>query len=1778
MRKTLLKKPVALFVAILMVVSCMTALLSFTSSAADGPQPADDVILISHVNGYPWSTYASEIIYGAGVRLDSVYDSAYQGCYVFEVQKIDGVLTVTKAFGPGTDKDKGMLAPADGFFLIVFKNEPISRASASSLTVGDTLTADFDYTVKVTSETPIGTLTVHKNYKGINLAAGIEPEVPANTAISSGHTDSAILTDGVFANEDNNTSKVGIYYNKYHAPGNGDLWEYQTFTFDLGGYKTIEGVRIQSFAKWGVFVSPEIRVYVSNDKDDWTLAHTFVPDGVGLATTIVSSRADFTAAGRYVKIEADFSDAGNMIGFGEIEIYGNKFVDGISNGIWQTLLEEGEEREETYSYAGYIDGDDVVVELNFNGPLSGTDASYGNGAGTNVRVWYYVPNAEIEGVACTTYTSFIDVSYTPSGVLDRLLHNTNPTGNTAAVAYGYNDAGKPYTVESAVNPDNDGMYVKITVPLSVLGATNAVEYLLTVSNKPEGKENNALYSHPYIKPFTEWKPEFADLLHPVYDVGFTQLSDFSYLRGSLADLTDGDIHDEYGGWGDGIQNALIFQNPDPVNENGLISLLYNNGEATYFSGVNMSFYRAYNVMIGKPEDVTVYASNDGVRFTKLGTFDVEDEGAEQSDAGVLTFDWTFAAVSAQFLRFDFNFSDDTWLYGDSPTGGKVFFEFVALTEVDFVEAPAVQPAELVALPEGAITLEYAGYKHAAFVSIVGGDGQNVAQITERGYGQPKDMNYAYNILVAANNVVIDTDYAVSTPCAFVVPAGGYIISYNYNRAGHDVMTDIKVGDVITLYNVLTSDLGTLIGSIPLTGAGFTYASPPAVQPETLVDLPDDAIAIEYAGYKHASFVSIIAGDGLTVAELTARGNNGIAKDLNYAYNILVRADNVVIATDFALSTPCTFVVPAGGYIISYNGNKAGYTVMADIAVGDLITLYNIDLSDFNDLYGTVELTDAGFTYVTPPLYEPGVTQVSDFAYLRGTEADLIDGDTHSEYGAWGAGITNALVFVNPTPAEADGTIVLVYNLDGTVFVNNFVVSLYRAYGVMIGAPAEIKLSYSNDAVNFVDLGTFEVDMEGVTTSTSGVIDLVCEFDYITAQYFKLEFNFGDDTWLYGDSPTDGKVFFEFVALTEIAPLYTQPVVQPAETTALPTGAIPIEYAGYKHAANISIVAGDGLNVAELTLRGYGAVKDMNYAYNILVDADGVVIDTDYALQVACDFVVPAGGYIISYNCNKAGYDAMTAIKVGDIVTLYNIDLSNFNDLFGTVELTGAGFTYATPQDERPPEPDISDYVTDGLAALYTAGYHSEDGLTWYDASGNEVDIDLSAIDGEKNYFDGEKGVFVNDATKVYFDSSIAALISSGKFTTEMVLKGTVVSGTSFGTYINATNDAYSLFVRRSTPLYAEFKCGSNDRPKVEISDINFFADSTVTITFDSEAGVCAMYVNGALLQSKTSTAAFSVADFFFGTGDATKAIYGEFVGFRFYDRALTAEEVEQNYAVDNPDYEPPVEPVEPDLSELWDVFTPGGFTDVDGENGKTQSGNPTALRFNFHPAYDDDFVYFALLIPGAPEGSAEVFGNGKGTNIRLWFRTNDEATLYTHFFDIAYDGSDTPVVIAKKNGSLTENLNAAEIDITGTVTYALADDGYWFVQIKIPFSVIEATDDFGYYVQVSNVSAGDALLYPVGIPEDLDPEDAKNFFPYKGWSNVTLAVPVEGGEEPSTTTEEPTTEEPTTEEPTTEPPVSEPATSDTEPPVTGDQGFVALAIISTLALAGVVVIKRKKSR
>ena len=206
------------------------------------------------------------------------------------------------------------------------------------------------------------------------------------------------------------------------------------------------------------------------------------------------------------------------------------------------------------------------------------------------------------------------------------------------------------------------------------------------------------------------------------------------------------------------------------------------------------------------------------------------------------------------------------------------------------------------------------------------------------------------------------------------------------------------------------------------------------------------------------------------------------------------------------------------------------------------------------------------------------------------------------------------------------------------------------------------------------------------------------------------------------------------------------------------------------------------------------------------------------------------------------------------------------------------------------------YVTDGLVAFYDAGQQKAGDTTWADLAGDNDIADVPNTAGQNEFKDG---VYLNTATQVNFPQGIVDLIKGEEFTTEMQLGATQVTGDTWGTYLNATTDAYSLFYRLSDDAI-EFKNGPDKRPcKQGLGGKDALSDSTITVVF-KVGEPSKIYINGELAAEapSASTAALAIEDYFFGHAAAEKSHNTEYIKFRFYDRALTADEVAQNYAAD----------------------------------------------------------------------------------------------------------------------------------------------------------------------------------------------------------------------------------------------------------------------------------------
>ena len=169
------------------------------------------------------------------------------------------------------------------------------------------------------------------------------------------------------------------------------------------------------------------------------------------------------------------------------------------------------------------------------------------------------------------------------------------------------------------------------------------------------------------------------------------------------------------------------------------------------------------------------------------------------------------------------------------------------------------------------------------------------------------------------------------------------------------------------------------------------------------ELPEGAVKLDYAGYIHDAYFVILAGDNMTVGELTALGI-GEEKDMNYFAIIVVDEYDTIIEINTTLGRPAGIktdtVCPENGYIIGLNGNKEGYTFFEEVHVGDIVELINIDLDEYRGKEGQVALENAGFIvhdeYGDKPEYYLSlpITATNGVAVDEDTDTVLRDGQIY----------------------------------------------------------------------------------------------------------------------------------------------------------------------------------------------------------------------------------------------------------------------------------------------------------------------------------------------------------------------------------------------------------------------------------------------------------------------------------------------------------------------------------------------------------------------------------------------------------------------------------------------------------------------------------------------------------------------------------------------------------------------------------------------------------------
>ena len=224
-----------------------------------------------------------------------------------------------------------------------------------------------------------------------------------------------------------------------------------------------------------------------------------------------------------------------------------------------------------------------------------------------------------------------------------------------------------------------------------------------------------------------------------------------------------------------------------------------------------------------------------------------------------------------------------------------------------------------------------------------------------------------------------------------------------------------------------------------------------------------------------------------------------------------------------------------------------------------------------------------------------------------------------------------------------------------------------------------------------------------------------------------------------------------------------------------------------------------------------------------------------------------------------------------------------------------------PEETVPPEeivPVEHDYVSDGLVAYYSGTQndrdgHNKDSDKWEDLVGGH---DMKITKNDTNYFT-DAGLKTYNA-KHKFPESVVNVVNGQAFTVEILFGDFVSKGADFNTFLNSSGDQVALF-RRNSNNELELKFAINASARIKIKGcLDLLQNSLITLTFEQNGKAC-IYVNGELKgEVATITGSLGAPDLFIGHDAAAKTFDTTYRAIRFYDRALTAEEVAANAAVD----------------------------------------------------------------------------------------------------------------------------------------------------------------------------------------------------------------------------------------------------------------------------------------
>mgnify|MGYP004551812837 CR=1 FL=1 len=329
--------------------------------------------------------------------------------------------------------------------------------------------------------------------------------------------------------------------------------------------------------------------------------------------------------------------------------------------------------------------------------------------------------------------------------------------------------------------------------------------------------------------------------------------------------------------------------------------------------------------------------------------------------------------------------------------------------------------------------------------------------------------------------------------------------------------------------------------------------------------------------------------------------------------------------------------------------------------------------------------------------------------------------------------------------------------------------------------------------------------------------------------------------------------------------------------------------------------GNAINVTAINKLEYNLIDSASNSYNVDVVANGnnrtlTFSNSDvYVFDNDNNVIYKNGGKLVKFVKESK-------VKIQEDVIAIDLTLNKYtNEVSRSIKVKCSSKINSTS------------YLSEGLVAQYdgiknTNLGHDNSSLVWQDISGSNVQAEFNDYvknNGVENYWKDDGIYFTKQKDTSDYQRVGGTTTYAGNIYSAMTFEITMTNLSDLGTggtdymyplYIRQTDGSAILFfgIRKNVSLM--YRSGHNT--VFNNTKINVLKNHKYTFTFVQEnLTTRALYINGALIQRTTGLALDSII---FGQILMQSHQNGSYIinSLRVYDRALSANEVLQNYNVD----------------------------------------------------------------------------------------------------------------------------------------------------------------------------------------------------------------------------------------------------------------------------------------